>query len=441
MSRMKEILEHNIVIVFFILLLVIRDFVGVSIPNIVFTAVWALIIVVSPISISASFSLCTSICFASTLSITIPIWIMIVRILFPRMRSFYINPIILVTIFVMLIEGLKFFTYDGQTLDRYLNTMGVAVLVALVIMRLQEDIHMVDVLLKLYVLFSGILTLDIFWATIKHQGSFGSIVSGAIRLGRANIVVEEGNSLLSMNANGIALLALLMMMCVFILKNYEKISIFSFVACTVYSIIIGLLTVSKTYLLVLCVFFALYYLWYCFDQGKSLSKTVIVTIVGLVAAWILVNSPMVGNIMNRFNNDIAKGDITTGRVDVFVEYIDAMRHKSTGANLFGVGLQDITLKMGFSHVPHNAILEIYATLGVIGLILYVIYFCSIFRAAKRVRLCNGIDFSFIQVIPIFVYFIFIQSLQFLRINYIYGSIAIVFACMIANKDNRVDGYD
>ena len=59
-------------VIIFLLLLTAKDFIGISIPGIVFTALWMMILLFADEDTSTAFTLSSVICFASTLSITIP---------------------------------------------------------------------------------------------------------------------------------------------------------------------------------------------------------------------------------------------------------------------------------------------------------------------------------------------------------------------------------
>ena len=282
------------------------------------------------------------------------------------------------------------------------------------------------VCIKYYLLFFSFLSLDIIWATAKSLGSFLLIVSGSYRIGQVELLDETVTGIFSINANGIALMAMLAISLTMLLYNRRYLSNVIAILLMIYYSIIGLLTVSKTFILVYIGWWCLYICWYSVANNRNIFKTVALIIAFFVAVRILWNTDIVQNIIIRFDVN----DLTTGRIDVAGEYLDFMRHNNV-ASVFGIGLQNVTGKTALVHVPHNAILEIFVCFGGIGIIAYIIFFLSLITTGIYIqrRGDNTIHSFFINLIPFIVFFIFIQSLQFLRINYIYASIAVAFAAM------------
>lgn len=415
-------------VIFFLILLAIKDFVGVSIPIVVFTVLWVLIIFFADNSVSTAFTLSSVICFASILSITIPC-IIYLGLYILHHRRLKITPILVVSLYVIVIEFLRLVNNPAENFNLYVNSMSVLLLVYAVVSEISENRVNPIVCIKCYLAFFVFLSLDIIWATVKSLGSFQLIISGGFRIGQVELLDETVAGIFSINANGIALMSMIAISLTMLLYSRRYLSNGIAIPLMIYYSIVGLLTVSKTFILVYVGFWCLYICWYTVVNNHNILKPLALIIAFFIVIGLLWNTDIVQNIIIRFDVN----DLTTGRIAVADEYLEFMR-QNNAASIFGIGLQGVTGKTSLVHVPHNAILEIYVCFGGIGIIAYIAFFIFLIRSGLYVRRNehNSIHPSFINLIPFTVFFIFIQSLQFLRINYIYASIAMTFAAMAAN---------
>ena len=155
-----------VLVILFLLLLAVKDFMGMSIPGIVFTVLWMLILLLADESTSTAFTLSSVICFASTLSITIPCVFYIVLSVF-RKKSLKVDVILLTSIYIALIELVRLIVGNGEEFRLYVNSMAVLFLVCIVIAKLKEKSASADLCIKYYIVFFAFLSLDIIWATIR----------------------------------------------------------------------------------------------------------------------------------------------------------------------------------------------------------------------------------------------------------------------------------
>lgn len=418
-------------VIIFLLLLTAKDFIGISIPGIVFTALWMMILLFADEDTSTAFTLSSVICFASTLSITIPCVFYIFLNLF-RKKSLKLDAIFLTSIYVALIEFFRLVAGGEEDFRLYVNSMAVLFLVYTVISKLKERSASADLCIKYYIACFAFLSLDIIWATVRSLGNLRAIISGSFRIGQVDLLDESMTGIFSINANGIALMSVLAVSSVMLLMSKKYFTKKMAIPLLIYFSAVGLLTVSKTFILVYAGFWCLYVCWY-----SSKSNTNIFKPFALVGAFILIivfmwNTDIVQNVIVRFDTN----DLTTGRVDVAVDYFDYMEQNRI-ASIIGIGLQNVTSKTALVHVPHNAILEIYVCFGIVGIIAYSLFFMSLVRSGiQKCKTSTNYDGRIlINLIPFISFFVFIQSLQFLRINYIYASIAIAFAAMILTEYN------
>ena len=421
----------GIFVMLFLLLLTAKDFLGIAIPSILFTVIWIFILLLADEDTSTAFTLSSVICFASTLSITIPCVLYICLTLIRR--TLRLDAILLTSLYVALIELFRLISGNGEVFRLYVNSMAVLFLVYTVISKLKENSVSAVLCIKYYLVFFAFLSLDIIWATARTLGNIMRIISSGFRIGQVDILDESMTGILSINANGIALMSALAVSLVMLLMSKNFISKIIAISLLVYFSLVGLLTVSKTFILVYIGFWCLYLCWYSLKNNRNVFKPL--ALVGIIILMVVFmwNTDVVQNVIARFDTN----DLTTGRVDVAVEYFDYMKHNIV-ASIIGIGLQNVTAKTSLIHVPHNAILEIYVCFGVVGIIGYLLFFVSLIRSG--ISICrNSSSYDghiLINMIPFICFSIFIQSLQFLRINYIYASIAITFAAMILRENQE-----
>lgn len=415
----------NILVAGFIGLLFLKDFLSISIPSMVFMGVWILILLFAEKETAAAFTLSSVICFASTLSITIPCAVYIVFTILSKKRLRF-NAIVVVSLYVVFVELMRLIAGTGEDFRQYVNSMTVLLLVMVVIMELYDKTASPQRCIKYYLAFFGFMSLDIIWATAKSLGGIGSIINGNFRIGQVEMIDETVEGIFSVNANGIALMAMLAVSSIILLLSKKYLTLKIAIPMLAYFTLVGLLTISKTFILVYVGFWCLYVCWYTKKSGANIFKPLALIVILGIAVAVLWNTDVIQNILARFDTY----DITTGRIDVTYEYLDYMS-KNTLGSIFGIGLQNVTGKVSMLHVPHNAILEIFVCFGVVGLALYLLFFVTLFRMSARYKIFEGKErHIFINYLPFVTFIVFIQSLQFLRINYIYASIAIVFACML-----------
>ncbi len=415
----------------FLILLVLKDFVGVSIPSILFTVVWFAIILFCSTSVGGAFSIASVICFASTISITIPIVFYMVVVLVRKKKFGRLNPIFAISIIVAVIELARLFLLKDESFNNYVNTMSVVILTATIITGILNGDVEPSMCLKFYLGLFVFLSVDIIWATAKVVGNIGGIISGSFRIGQVDLFDSTMEGLLGMNSNGIALLAMVAVAVILLMFNKRYLSLLWSIIGIIFAAFVGFITVSKTFILVFAGMYLLYLIWYILkSNGKNITP-IFVLAVSIVALIVLPQTTIVKNVLDRFSS----GDLTTGRIDVANEYLDFM-FKDFSRIILGLGLQNITIKSGFMHVPHNAILEIFVCFGIVGILMFSVYFINLIKMNIGYRKNNSLEkANFINYLPIIVYAVFIQSLQFMRINYIYAMIAIVFACLtlVSNK--------
>lgn len=436
----SRLVAEKALFVAFFALLIFRDFFSATIPLYVFTIIWVIGLRLWDHNTGTAFTVAATICFTSSISITIPIAAYIAFTLYKRGSKFKINIFLLISVLIAVQEYCRFSARIAQSFAQFANTTMVIFLVATVITEYDFDEIKPETIIKYYLSFYTFLIVDIIYATIKHLGSFSMIISDRFRIGiTSNFNDENTLSLLSMNANGIALLTVIAIMSALVLLYYKKIKTSTFVCFIAFASLAGFLTVSKSFILVYSGSMILWFVWYSYRNQRSVLKTWGVVLVFILSIIILLQTPMISNVFERFN----EGDLTTGRTEIAERYLEHMSEQNFFVRAFGLGLQKINAKAGIPNTPHNAIVEIYVTMGYAGLIYYALFFYYFLKRPKKLSLRKyGTTPYFLNYIPFITYFVFIQGLQFARITYIYALMSVIFSCMVCcNELNSSEGEE
>ena len=215
----KEYFIKLLCVVFYLMILG-RDIIGFNIPSILYSLVWILIILISDECFSTAFTVASVVWFASTLSITIPIYFYLL-IFFLRRKAICKSSIVFCTIAILLIEYLKFFQFSDQTVKSFTNSAGVLILVAIIcVFQIKKNTFNPVQILEFFLMSGFVLSLDILILTIKYKGTLSVLINSSFRIGLTDFDDAGAVSTMSINANGIGLLAIMSIVCVlFLLRS------------------------------------------------------------------------------------------------------------------------------------------------------------------------------------------------------------------------------
>lgn len=425
-KKLYNSIISKIVVGVFLAMILARDIFGLGIPLIAFTAVWIVGLLVWDVSECAAYTTAATICFANSISITVPIFAFIIIILMKN-KKFYPNAILVCSILILILEGTKFIQYADQNFRLYVNYSMIILLVATVVsFEVKDAVFDAGLMLKAFVGAFLFLSTDILFLTIRSYGSLAAITQSSFRIGQTEYLEDTVTSTMSMNANGIGLLAIAAIAVVVLLTHYRRMQRKFAIPIGIYFSVIGFLTISKSFFIVFAIMAVLFILDNSVTNSRDPAKVILVFIVAGILVYGFTRTSLYDNIMQRFQ----AGDITTGRFESTQEYLSFMRGSMTN-RFFGVGLQNVTDKAGIINVPHNAILEMYVCLGYFGILIYLFFFAKLIQLANRnYAYFYGRRIPFINYIPFIAYFSYIQGLQFLRISYIYCLLIIVTVCLM-----------
>ena len=146
----------------------------------------------------------------------------------------------------------------------------------------------------------------------------------------------------------------------------------------------GFLSASKTFFLVLACMLLLWLLDFLFMRGKVLRKLLI--FVGIVAVIAVVAASGLFAeqwrvIVFRFNQATSLSSLTTGRTDLWIDYLRALRDDPK-LLLLGKGMTNVLIS---DKASHNTVLQILFQFGVIGALVLLLWEFFYIRGATQNR--------------------------------------------------------
>lgn len=245
------------------------------------------------------------------------------------------------------------------------------------------------------VIVSNLLILGL--TMITSGGGITSLIQKAWRVGTTFVDEIQGDYLLYNNSNNIALQCCIAISCLVAFYQTKKDRVFKIVIQMGLLTVIGLLTISRTFLVTIFVVI----MWSIISSSGVRTNRKIgiiaISILGVVALFYF--SPMlVNNLIFRFKTaEISTSD--SSRANIIRYYIDYI-NRDINSILFGIGMQSHNLKTGYRYVAHNMILDIYVSWGLTGLILTAVYFISLI---KQYAIKNSNSLQYITLASLLVF--------------------------------------
>lgn len=386
----NRLLLFNILV--FSILILVRDVSGVAVPKAVFIAMATILFVFSKESETYSF-----LAFLAPLSTGMPltyIAAIALLILLLKQRRVAVDTIGLVCFLgILFIELLS--SFGGLfSFVQYLRFIGLFGIVMLFVFGNGTEVDY-EVNLKLFLLGSFIAILSI-WGQMLNEYSIGQILSLDIRFGNTRRVlnVVEESMLITFNQNGLGSLCNLSLFTALLL--YKKSSNAIYLAAAILFAVQGVMTGSRTFVLVL-LFGILMFGLFSATSWKSFLRTLLIILLCAVVILLLLNNYFGGyleSLLLRFTAE----DITNGRVDITNEYFQAWI-SSPNYFFFGSGLQNYQTKYGMVMSAHVSLEEVLVTWGIVGLFLFIVMSIRMIIKAKRMNP----GFQLILCIPYFCY--------------------------------------
>jgi len=155
------------------------------------------------------------------------------------------------------------------------------------------------------------------------------------------------------------------------MRKREIVTLIVFVVALIYC---GLLSVSKSFLLITLAVALFWAVGLMFQRGK-ISIKLMVLLCALVGVYFLFSSTMFDMILSRFVGATNMSALTTGRTDLWMNYL-----RELGDNplmlLFGNGYSDVTVG---GRAAHNTLIQLVYQFGLVGFSLLIYWFVCFVR--------------------------------------------------------------
>lgn len=246
-------------------------------------------------------------------------------------------------------------------------------------------------------------------------------VDEGIRLGDSKELgdFQVERMMLSANANTIGYYSISAIACLLVLQYYRKIKSVLFITLLAVVFYGGVLSVSRTWaLLIVFSFFA-----YMFMQQKDRIKGFL--LVGILIAGALVfivQNPLIfDSFVGRFTQD-ASNLATAGNRTVLFQAYNQFLAENPIALCFGTGAVYYGEVTRVSESVHNALQQILVSYGVLGLGIFIFAFCkSVNKYFNKKNL--------MALLPLCVTVLFVQSIQILNPYFLMCPIVVAFSAL------------
>lgn len=259
------------------------------------------------------------------------------------------------------------------------------------------------------------------------DGDLSRFVDGSFRFGYSQQLGIDLTMSADPNAIGQGCSIIIVVCLMLILLEYRH---WKYYAAIFVALLVGTLTISKTFLISLVLIVILITLSSgSLNLTKIWSRLLLLSVLFFVGYLVVMklNPSYIENILSR----VDESDITTGRVSNAQVYLDYLSQDIPGM-LFGVGLQNVGDKIGFSGSPHAMIIEslicwgLTGTLAVFFMIAYATW-CHV--RDRRMRILN--------YVPLLIFLVIMQTTQLFRLrDRIFTLVVVIVAAGISPKGDK-----
>lgn len=219
--------------------------------------------------------------------------------------------------------------------------------------------------------------------TLKSNSlNFASIIQNNWRLGNTFADDEIIGYRLSNNPNSIGFHMIIAISSSIAMYIGKFINTKNFIVLMCTSFFIGLLSISRTFIVALIGMLIML----CFCIQREYMKKLLKTLLWIALIVIVIYSiapEAINNMISRFQDSAST--VTMGsRTIITQQYLEAFANDPLKI-IFGVGMQDLQAKTGVMMNPHNSIVDVYVAWGVVGVIITVILFIELIMDMKKYK--------------------------------------------------------
>lgn len=263
----------------------------------------------------------------------------------------------------------------------------------------------------------------------NHKLAIKYFVSGTIIssiYGIYNRVMTVGINFISRNvndrfngaagdANYYSMYILVAVFSLLVLVNKEN----SFIKKVMYAItftfltFMGFMSLSRMYSIILILLMGIYFLAniVSIQKYKKQRQFILILIITFMFIFIIAKEPIMNNIgiiVSRFESNLNNTTMLFSNRDIILEKYISYWKENPISTILGVGIQKYNIRVGTSYA-HNIIVELIASLGILGTILFIAYLIYIHIKEKHSNIY--IKDRLINWIPLFAI-----AISFLSIN-------------------------
>lgn len=354
----------------------------------------------------------------------LPVWILLIALHFLRNKNRSFLPPFWLATFFILFEIFHYIWYDFE--NNYIEVASYYCSLLLIFTLCYSNLK-IDYTRSVLAFCIGccVLLTIIFMMFIKG-GDAAMMVEMSGRMGGDKVYAGDEIMTLRTNPNTIGLFSSTSIACALALFYYKRFHFITLILIVFLCFVCGLFSVSRTWVLVLCLMVILY----LFFQHKS--KWVGYVTVGLLLLsfifFYLRNPEIVALFLNRFTDSSIQ---TGGNRTVLFEAYNNFMFDNLIYMLWGTSAQFYKDVTGIFNSTHNGIQQIFICYGIIGVIILL-------GVYVRLLVRNYTHRQQMAVLPMICVFIFLQTLQSLwPITCLYPIIAAFFVMKIVKQDTRV----
>ncbi len=230
-------------------------------------------------------------------------------------------------------------------------------------------------------------------------GNFQEIVR---RFGWIPKSLDISSTSLFINPNSLGKLVTLTVFCLITLLKYEKHRKLRMIFGILYFIIFGLMSGSRSSVLVFSLLFTFYIMESLLSFNKNKKTLLTVTIVSLIMVFFVTT--YMNSTLDMISNRVENEDFSGLRFSIYNEYFDVLTQ--SGNIIFGYGMQNYNDKLGIKASSHNFFIEIISIWGIIGLIIVLFWFIMLYKSldiSKYVSIKNNTILHYLPLLGLFLY--------------------------------------
>lgn len=365
-------------------------------------------------------------CFLFPLSCGIPsnfIYPLLICILFIKDPQKSINKVALfIVIFLMEISHYGFYTFE----TRVAEVVGYASFLFLMFYIIADNPKDVDYgkCITLFCIGAAVLLLGII---INNSLLISQLdpINGIVRLGDNKELGDfnETRMMLTANANTIGYYSIAATSCLLVLQYYKKINSILFLILFTISFYGGVLSVSRTWA-ILMIFSVIIYLRF---MKQNIVKSLL--LIGVLSIGVVVflsqNELILEFFTQRFTEDSTNLSTAGGRTIVFQEY-NAYLADNPLSLIWGEGAVYYKEASGIASATHNALQQIIVSYGLVGLCIFI---CAFIRSTKKYFSKKEL----MAILPLCMMVLFVQTIQILNPYFLMAPIIVAFYALKMGK--------